>query len=486
MLAAGSAAAQPACEPWCTEPCHVLNGDVERECSGCTAAGGARCYPGAAGYDTWEERARAYQQQQQQQQQQGSLARAPERTQASEPGARLYPECDTLRCRRVRQKLELEAAQQAERMVQVLPSPPPQQRTRAPPLPTTSQLPQRRRKPVGLGTRHDGRSAGGVEVQCELQRLSRSQLLAMTPAERATVLEKPAVITGLIDDWPAFRPDGGWASPRNFSARFGHHRFLAKRVRFGWDRAHEHGVDHGLTSVSVAELVQNTRTEHIIVLDEEHRAESEEALLQDLQTEYRNPDIFEAASQVRVFSFGGGHRGVQMMQHGVAWLGLVTGAKLWHLAHPDLPKPQDRDCQTLPGGGMIDYGLAKQEGVTHCLLLPGETVFVPDAWWHATCNLDPYTIGVGGQLWRHGMDNLFETAEERTVPVRYEPSFGPEALVKATPLPDVIEPIVFDPEQEEAEEEAEVGARPEGPGLVPGSQVKRVAVSSARGGTELL
>ena len=81
---------------------------------------------------------------------------------------------------------------------------------------------------------------------------------------------------------------------------------------------------------------------------------------------------------------------------------------------------------------------------------------------------------------------LFETAEERTVPVRYEPSFGPEALVKATPLPDVIEPIVFDPEQEEAEEEAEVGARPEGPGLVPGSQVKRVAVSSARGGTELL
>ena len=118
--------------------------------------------------------------------------------------------------------------------------------------------------------------------------------------------------------------------------------------------------------------------------------------------------------------------GVQMMQHGVAWLGLVSGAKLWHLAHPSKPKPSDRTCAD---GGRIDYDLAKREGVTHCLLLPGEEVFVPDRWWHATCNLDPYTIGVGGQLWRPGMANTYETASERTKPLVFKDSFDdPDAL----------------------------------------------------------
>ena len=28
---------------------------------------------------------------------------------------------------------------------------------------------------------------------------------------------------------------------------------------------------------------------------------------------------------------------------------------------------------------------------------PGEVIFVPDDWWHATCNLETYTVGVGAQ-----------------------------------------------------------------------------------------
>lgn len=54
---------------------------------------------------------------------------------------------------------------------------------------------------------------------------------------------------------------------------------------------------------------------------------------------------------------------------------------------------------------------------------------MPDRWWHATCNLDPYTIGVGGQLWRPGMANTYETASERTKLVVYKDSFDdPDAL----------------------------------------------------------
>ena len=81
------------------------------------------------------------------------------------------------------------------------------------------------------------------------------------------------------------------------------------------------------------------------MLDEPGMAKGEDELLVDLATEYTPPDIFASASHVRVFSFGGGVRGVQMMQHGVAWLGLVTGAKLWHVAPPHLPRPSDRLCE---------------------------------------------------------------------------------------------------------------------------------------------
>ena len=49
VLFATRAAAGPQCEPFCSEPCDVLNGDIAHECGACseTAAG---CRPGAAGW----------------------------------------------------------------------------------------------------------------------------------------------------------------------------------------------------------------------------------------------------------------------------------------------------------------------------------------------------------------------------------------------------------------------------------------------------
>ena len=85
-----------------------------------------------------------------------------------------------------------------------------------------------------------------------------------------------------------------------------------------------------------------------------------------------------------------------MSRHHSAWLAVVAGAKLWHLAPPDRPQPSNRYC---PGRGKVDYALAAREGVIHCMALPGEVVVVPDDWWHATCNMLPYTIAIGGQTW---------------------------------------------------------------------------------------
>jgi len=109
------------------------------------------------------------------------------------------------------------------------------------------------------------------------------------------------------------------------------------------------------------------------------------------------PPLLEWVSLTRVLSFGGSDvsgaasEGVSMMAHQVAWLTLVAGAKLWFVAPPDAT-PSECSC-----GDRIDYARAKRERVKHCVQMPGETIVVPDYYFHATCNLAPYTMGVGGQ-----------------------------------------------------------------------------------------
>jgi hypothetical protein len=48
---------QGVCEVWCFDTCLALNGNVQKECNGCSAAEGHKCYPGAEGYDDWHTRA---------------------------------------------------------------------------------------------------------------------------------------------------------------------------------------------------------------------------------------------------------------------------------------------------------------------------------------------------------------------------------------------------------------------------------------------
>lgn len=79
-----------------------------------------------------------------------------------------------------------------------------------------------------------------------------------------------------------------------------------------------------------------------------------------------------------------------MANHGMAWVGLVAGMKLWHLLPPHMPRPPNPSCRRRDA-------IEALEGGTHCLQRPGEVMLVPTAWWHATCNLAPYTLGLGGQ-----------------------------------------------------------------------------------------
>ena len=101
--------------------------------------------------------------------------------------------------------------------------------------------------------------------------------------------------------------------------------------------------------------------------------------------------------------------------HREAWLGLVRGRKWWWMMSPDWDaqsaggkaflrrtKQQGGSCSFLRDGppepappALGGEGALKWR---RCLQLPGEVVWFPDAWWHATCSLDHWTVGVGEQI----------------------------------------------------------------------------------------
>ena len=123
----------------------------------------------------------------------------------------------------------------------------------------------------------------------------------------------------------------------------------------------------------------------------------------------------------------------------------MAGAKLWHLAPPHVPKPALRSCK---GRGRVDWVQAASDGVRHCAVLPGETMVVPSMWWHATCNLQPYTVAMGGQVRARPSHCRAEGFSCTALATHYDwPSLTPRRarttrshLAAAAPLPDALAP----------------------------------------------
>ena len=408
MLALAAAFALSACEPWCEHPCAELNGNIELECGSCD--GSAACNPatftetppppppqptrmggmgmGGMGMqratvnptggvaaeslfimpDAPRAAATAYSE---------SATAEDEKVVRAAHGHCDSPACARVKLQRLRRRAQLDALQ-----------------TRLPGANVT---------------------AGGKEVPCEFQRATRDELEAMTLKERRNYLTRfPTLISGATDGWPAHAE---WADPQAFSKRYGHHHLKAIRASYGFNRLSKLGGSNCMmfdeagcpgqanATVPLSELIPTSDNEQIVIMDLFDMNKGEHDLLTDLSKAYELPEFLDALSNVRLLSLGGRPEGVQMSKHHSAWLSVVAGAKLWHLAPPDVPQPSDRYCVDR---GPIDYKLAKREGVIHCMAYPSEVVVVPDNWWHATCNMLPYTIAIGGQTWDNAAGTPFE------------------------------------------------------------------------------
>eukprot|EP00927_Polykrikos_kofoidii_P047477 TRINITY_DN41650_c0_g1_i1.p1 TRINITY_DN41650_c0_g1~~TRINITY_DN41650_c0_g1_i1.p1 ORF type:complete len:461 (-),score=50.09 TRINITY_DN41650_c0_g1_i1:89-1471(-) len=104
----------------------------------------------------------------------------------------------------------------------------------------------------------------------------------------------------------------------------------------------------------------------------------------------------------RIVSIGGKNTGVGLHGHGENWLAQLRGRKRWFLLDPnfndDGPHPEE------VFGSPCNY---KGRRPTHwkrtkdypkvCTAHAGDILYMPKHWLHSTCNLDTWTLGIGGQ-----------------------------------------------------------------------------------------
>ncbi|KAL3921538.1 MAG: hypothetical protein SGILL_002699 [Bacillariaceae sp.] len=117
-----------------------------------------------------------------------------------------------------------------------------------------------------------------------------------------------------------------------------------------------------------------------------------EAFMGDLHTDYATPPMVQHIDGFEVFSAMGNNRSHSFHAHGESWLGQVEGRRVWWFVPPSEPAPKRVNaCLYLTGHESIPPKATRFEQN------PGDIVWFPKDWYHATCALDDWTVGIGWQ-----------------------------------------------------------------------------------------
>ena len=88
----------------------------------------------------------------------------------------------------------------------------------------------------------------------------------------------------------------------------------------------------------------------------------------------------------------GGGVGVPPEEHPGAWFVAVKGRKRWSLHPPSRGNEPPSLMRNQPGCRVT----TRSKGGLLCDQLEGDMIWVPDFWWHETCGMDSYSVGIGG------------------------------------------------------------------------------------------
>ena len=110
----------------------------------------------------------------------------------------------------------------------------------------------------------------------------------------------------------------------------------------------------------------------------------------DLLMEYQLPPLSLPLHQAALsFGCAGPGTGVPFHFHGPGFAESIYGRKRWFLTAPNV-RPEFHPNKTTLQWFLEDYPSSKvdKNQLYECTLKPGEVIYFPDKWWHATLNLD--------------------------------------------------------------------------------------------------
>lgn len=133
-----------------------------------------------------------------------------------------------------------------------------------------------------------------------------------------------------------------------------------------------------------------TSAEDVWYMFGDHTAHWDEEFLQH----YRQPKYTTALPTALSFGVGGKHSGVPFHFHGPGWSEVLHGRKRWFL----YPRSKNHNITGLfdPDQTMLDWTqqvlptLTGDDRPLQCVIQPGEALYFPNEWYHATLNLDDF------------------------------------------------------------------------------------------------
>merc|ERR1712107_125355 len=110
-----------------------------------------------------------------------------------------------------------------------------------------------------------------------------------------------------------------------------------------------------------------------------------------VSADYKVPDYLMPLRVLQMGISNGTGTGVRIEEHPSSWFAAVKGRKRWVMHPPNAKEPDDlfleRPSCRVPHRHTTTVQCDQEEGTI---------MWVPAGWWHETCGLDAYSVGIGG------------------------------------------------------------------------------------------
>ena len=112
---------------------------------------------------------------------------------------------------------------------------------------------------------------------------------------------------------------------------------------------------------------------------------------------FKIPPMVRCMSLLPFFTLGGKSAGIRMHMHGPTWVALLSGRKRWYVKASNMFESISQNLFSQYGSTVPEQYFQSRH-FQSCDQQPSEMVVLPHSWWHATFDVEAWTMSMGAQL----------------------------------------------------------------------------------------